>query len=104
MTDSPFEQLWSLGYHRLCPIIPPGAPISERSNLFKRIAAGDDARGKVPGIKWQDGTWSGFDFVAHESAYHDLARWNGMGAGVGIKAGQGLALIDADTLHEDRAK
>lgn len=104
MTDSPFETIWSLGYHRLCPIIPPGAPISERSNLFKRIAAGDDARGKVPGIKWQDGTWSGLDFVAHESVGHDLARWNAMGAGVGIKTGQGLALIDADTLHEDRAK
>lgn len=95
-----FEILWNLGYRRLVPIIPPGAPISERSNLFKRIAAGKDDRGKTPGIKWPDGTWSGFDFVNHESEGADVSRWNAMGAGVGIKTGNGLVLIDADTKNE----
>jgi hypothetical protein len=94
-----FEAIWNKGYRRLCPIIPPGAPISERSNIFKRIAKGDDARGKIPGIKWPDGTWSGFDFVAHESTGTDVSRWNAMGAGVGIKTGNGLVLIDADTIN-----
>lgn len=98
-----FARLWALGYHRLCPIIPPLAAISERSSLFKRLAKGDDARGKMPGIRWPDGTWSGFDFVAHESTEADLPRWHAMGAGVGIKTGRGLALIDADTLNPDRA-
>lgn len=95
-----FEILWNLGYRRLVPIIPPGAPISERSNLFKRIAAGKDDRGKTPGIKWPDSTWSGFDFVNHESTGTDVSRWNAMGAGVGIKTGNGLVLIDADTKNE----
>lgn len=95
--NNAFERLHALGYTRLCPIIPPGAPISERSSLYKRLQRGDDARGKMPGIRWPDGTWSGFDFVAHESTPADLPRWHAMGAGVGIKTGQGLALIDADT-------
>lgn len=94
-----FEILWNLGYRRLVPIIPPGATISEKSNLFKRIAAGKDDRGKTPGIKWPDDTWSGFDFVNHESSGSDVSRWNAMGAGVGIKTGNGLVLIDADTLN-----
>lgn len=98
-----FEAIWNKGYNRLCPIIPPGAPISERSNIFKRIAKGDDARGKIPGIKWPDGTWSGFDFVAHESTGTDMARWNAMGAGVGVKTGNGLVLIDADTKNPQHA-
>lgn len=95
-----FEILWNLGYRRLVPIIPPGATISEKSNLFKRIAAGKDDRGKTPGIKWPDDTWSGFDFVNHESSGSDVSRWNAMGAGVGIKTGDGLVLIDADTRNE----
>lgn len=101
-TDA-FARLWALGYRRLCPIIPPGAPISERSSLFKRLQRGDDARGKMPGVRWADGTWSGYDFVAHESTEADLPRWQAMGAGVGIKTGAGLALIDADTLNPEWA-
>lgn len=103
-TANHFAQLWALGYHRLCPIMPPGCPISDRSSLHKRIQAGDDARGKAPGRRWPDGNWSGFDFVAHESEEADLAEWHSWGAGVGIKTGRGLVLIDADTIHEDRAK
>lgn len=103
-----FKKLWALGYTRLCPVIPPNAPISERSNLFKRIAAGDDARGKVPGIKWGDGTWSGFDFVNHESSEADLLRWHDMGAGTGIKTGsmggEALVFVDSDTPQLDHAR
>lgn len=108
MTDQQnhFRRLWDLGYKRLVPIIPPDAPLSERSSLHRRLNAKTphDDRGKVPGVKWADGTWSGFDWVPHEASETDLDRWNGMGAGVGIKTGSGLALIDADTWHEDRAK
>lgn len=103
LSTNHFQALWDLGYKRLCPIIPPGAPISERSNLAKRIAKGDDARGKVPGIRWPDGTWSGFDFVKHESTEADLPKWSAMGAGVGIKTGDGLVLIDADTKNPEWA-
>jgi hypothetical protein len=103
-TTNQFERLWALGYHRLCPITPPNCPVSERSGFAKRLLHGDDARGKAPGVRWPDGNWSGFDFVAHESTEADLVKWNGMGAGVGIKTGQGLVLIDADTQDEALAK
>lgn len=103
---NPFEQLWALGYHRLCPIVPPGAPLSERSSLALRIRKNPkaDARGKVPGIMWPDGTWSGVDFTAIESTSADCATWHAMGAGVGIKTGQGLVAIDADTKDEALAR
>ena len=101
--SDPFSQLWEMGFKRLCPIIPPGAPIGEKSNLFERLAKGDDARGKAPGVRWPDGTWSGFDWRASDPDERDLQRWAQMGAGVGIKTGEGVVLIDADTLHEDRA-
>lgn len=103
LTTHSFQIMWDLGYRRLVPIIPPGAPISDKSNLAKRIAKGDDARGKVPGIRWPDGTWSGFDFVRHESVESDLAKWSAMGAGVGVKTGNGLVLIDADTKNPELA-
>lgn len=97
-----FALLWALGYRRLVPIVPPGAPLSPKSSLAARLNAKtpDDARGKAPGVRWPDGSWSGFDFVSHESDEDDLRRWHAMGAGVGIKTGRGLVLIDADTKDE----
>jgi hypothetical protein len=101
VAESPFDALWRLGYRNLVPIIPPGAPLSERSGMAKRLAAGDDARGKAPGVRGRDGSWSGFDWIPYEADEHDLRRWAASGAGVGIKTGlDGLALIDADTLDE----
>ncbi|AKR54345.1 putative ATPase, RecA family protein [Devosia sp. H5989] len=86
----------------MIPIIPPGVDISANSTLFKRVGTKQDGRGKTPGLKGQDGRWYGFDWVPYECDEHDLARWNGMGAGVGIKTGDmgdgtSLIAIDADT-------
>lgn len=100
---NPFATLQAMGYARLAPIIPPGAPISTRSNLHKRIEKGDDARGKAPGIKWPDGKWSGFDWLKHVPGERDAERWRDMGAGVGIVCGDGLNAIDADTLNPEFA-
>lgn len=106
MTENHFARLWALGYRRLVPIVPVDAPLSEKSSLYRRLNAKNptDERGKAPGIRWPDGTWSGFDFVKCESDELDIERWAAMGAGVGIKTGAGLALIDADTLDEKHAK
>jgi hypothetical protein len=101
-TKNPFQTLWDLGYKRLCPIIPPGAPISEKSNLFKRLRNGKDERGKAPG-RLRDGLWSGFDFTVFEPDESDLEKWAASGAGVGIKTGQGLVLFDADTINPEWA-
>lgn len=103
MSENPFERFAALGYATLVPVIPPGAPISERSSLFKRIGTDQDARGKTPGIKWRDGTWSSFDWAPYAADARDYRRWHAMGAGVGIKTGAGLVAIDADTMDERSA-
>lgn len=98
-TDS-FRKLWDAGYHRLVPVVPPKAELHERSSLHARLAAGDDSRGKAPGIL-KDGKWRGMNFVAMESHEEDLPRWGESGASVGIKTGEGLVALDIDTT--DRA-
>lgn len=107
MTFATFD---ALGYGpRLIPIIPPKAVISERSKLYKRIQAGDDARGKAPGLRWPDGRWSSFsDWSNHITSPTDFPRWQAMGAGVGIRCGEDesggwIVAIDADTIKEDLA-
>lgn len=99
-----FRALWDLGYHRLVPIIPPDAPISERSSIAVRIAAGDDSRGKTPGVKGDDGKWRGISLVAMESQEQDLDKWHAMGASVGVKLGEGLVALDIDTTNPDAAR
>ena len=94
------RELWDLGYRRLVPIVPYNAVISEKSSMAKR----KDARGKAVGVRGRDGTWYGFDWLPHESNEDDVARWAAMGAGCGVKTGQGLVLIDADTLDEEHAR
>jgi hypothetical protein len=99
---NPFEALAALGYARTVPIIPPTATISPKSSLAQRVGTSQDARGKTPGIRWPDGSWSGYDWLQHEADERDYRRWHAMGAGVGIRTGGAtyLTAIDADTLDE----
>ncbi|KAA2235554.1 DUF3987 domain-containing protein [Salinarimonas soli] len=92
-TINPFRRLWDLGYRRLVPIVPPDADVSPKSTLFKRL----DSRGKAVGIRGRDGLWRGFDWLKHETAEEDLDLWFEMGAGVGIRTGDGFVGVDADT-------
>lgn len=101
---STFDRFWAFGYERLVPIIPPSAEISTHSTLYKRVGTKQDGRGKTPGTKGRDGKWSSFDWAQYEADRDDLRRWHGMNAGVGIKTGNGLVAIDADTLDKDHAK
>lgn len=103
-TTSRFAEVHDLGYTRIVPVIPPDAEISENSTLHKRVGTKQDARGKLPGVRASNGTWHSWDWTQHQTDPRDFPRWAEMGAGVGILTGQGLAAIDADTLHEDRAK
>jgi hypothetical protein len=105
---SEFRRFWGLGYRRLTPIVPPDAPISERSTLHKRIGTRQDGRGKTPGTRGRDGLWSSFDWSNYEADENDLDRWAAMGAGVGIKTGKQpdgtwLVAIDADTMSVEFA-
>jgi len=95
-----FAAFWRLGYRRLVPIVPPGAPISPRSTMAKRSGAA----GKAVGVRGQDGDWRGFDWLQHDCTPDDLERWQRMGAGVGIRTGDGLVAIDADTLSPVHAR
>lgn len=110
MATNQFRTLWALGYRRLVPVVPPGAPLSESSSLAHRLkpkvdgTPGRDDRGKVPGVKNGAGLWRSFDWNAHETDETDLERWHAMGAGVGIKTGAGLVAIDVDTLVHDNAR
>lgn len=106
MTDSInyFARFAQLGYTRLVPVIPPTADISKGSSLHKRLGTKQDGRGKTPGIKGRNGDWFSFDWVPYEADSTDYHRWNSMAAGVGIKTGQGIIAIDADTLDERYAR
>jgi RecA-family ATPase len=95
--NNPFRRFWDLGFHRLVPVIPPGVEIADKSSIAARMRAGEDPRGKAPGIRHSDGRWAGLHFVAMESQEADLDTWFGMGASVGVKTGQGLIAIDIDT-------
>lgn len=99
-----FRTIWDLGFHRLVPIVPPGAPVSERSTIHQRMLAGDDSRGKVPGTRGSDGAWRGLSLVHMESQEDDTDVWNAMGAGVGIKTGEGLIALDVDTIDDAAAR
>jgi RecA-family ATPase len=98
-----FRRFANRGFSRLVPIVPPKAPISPRSSIYKRVGTPQDARGKVPGERNDDGLWRSFDWSKHEATADDFERWHDMGAGVGIKTGDGLVAIDADTLGVNEA-
>ena len=99
-----FAELWALGYRNLIPIVPPDAHLSSLSSLAKRLAAGDDARGKAPGVKGWDGLWRGLDFPHYQGRRTRSQRWQGWGAGVGIVCRDGLRGIDVDTTDEKLAR
>ena len=105
-TISEFERIAALGYAtRLIPIVPPDAPLSPRSTLALRIGrpGAKDPRGKAPGVLTADG-WTGLPWVTQRTTPGDLARWTVMKAGVGLRLGDGLYGIDADTLDPALAK
>jgi len=99
--DSAFTKFWKLGYKNLVPVVPPDAQVSPASSLAKRPGA----RGKAVGIKGRDGLWRGYDWLRAEPATEqDLSSWAAMGAGVGIRTGQGIVALDIDTLDEATAQ
>lgn len=94
-----FRKYYDLGYEYLVPIVPPDAPLSPRSSLAKRSAAGKDARGKAVGVRGEDGLWHGFDWFRAPPADLDaVERWASMGAGCGIRTGYGIVALDIDAL------
>lgn len=111
VANNAFMALTALGYgRRLVSVVPPDAPLSVRSSLYARAKAGADPRGKVPGRRWPDGSWSGYDFLAREATPADAAEWAQSGAGAGMRTGKidgdewGVYAIDADCFDADQAR
>jgi len=100
---STFAKLAEIGYPNSLPIIPPEAPISPHSSLYKRVGTRQDGRGKTPGVKGEDG-WRSFDWARYTPDARDYVRWAAMGAGVGIRTGDGLCALDADTMDPSCAE
>jgi hypothetical protein len=94
-----FQRFHALGYKRFTPVVPPDAKIYEKSALNRQLGKDKDPRGKSAGVKNGNGEWYGFDFVHYENDELDLDRWHRLGAGVGLKTGDGLVMIDADTTN-----
>ncbi|SHH20722.1 AAA family ATPase [Bradyrhizobium erythrophlei] len=99
LSPTTFAGFYALGYQRLTPVVPHDAAISEKSSLALRVGTDADSRGKAVGVRGADGRWHGFDWVPYESDERDCQRWQAMGAGIGIKTGQGIVAIDADTTN-----
>ncbi|MGX5775459.1 AAA family ATPase [Methylorubrum zatmanii] len=92
---NPFRLFWGLGYRRLVPIVPPDAELSPTSSLARRPGS----RGKAVGLKGSNG-WYGFNWHVTTTTEDDLKRWHAMGAGVGIRTGEGLVALDIDSLSD----
>lgn len=91
-----FRALWEGGFRRLVPIVPPDAELSPHSHMAKK----PQCRGKAVGELGPYG-WKGFDWHRHETTEPDLDRWAPMGAGVGVRMGEGLVAIDIDSLVKE---
>lgn len=92
---NPFRLFWGLGYRRLVPIVPPDAELSPTSSLSRRPGS----RGKAVGLRGTNG-WYGFNWHVTVTTEEDLERWHAMGAGVGIRTGEGLVALDIDSLSD----
>jgi P4 family phage/plasmid primase-like protien len=91
-----FSGYWEAGFIGIIPVIPPEAPLSPASRIRR------EDRGKVPGRLNSQNTWSGFDWLRHQTSEQDLEAWARMGASVGLRAAHCPGL-DIDVLDEGLA-
>ena len=92
-----FRALWSRGYKRLIPIIPPEADVAPNTTVAKLVGTPKDVRGKVPGVKGRDGKWHPLrGWLQYEATEEDLDRWHLMGASIGVLTGYETVVVDAD--------
>lgn len=103
-TPNPFRALRDLGYQNVLPIIPPGVELDPNTYLYLNIDTPQDGRGKAPGIPWSSGKWGGLtDWQNLVASDAQLDYWHSIGAGVGLRTGDGVLMIDIDAREIDRA-
>jgi hypothetical protein len=76
----------------------PSGRLSIAASAQRRTAAAKPLASRA-----RTASGSGFDWLPHEADDRDVERWGAMSAGAGIKTGQGLILIDADTSDKAHA-
>jgi hypothetical protein len=84
--------LFERGYADLISVIPPKATLSPNS----KIAA--SSLGKSPGVRYDNGTWGGYNWRAHRATLADIQKWAQAGANVGLRAGN-FPGLDIDSLN-----
>jgi hypothetical protein len=95
---SKFRKWFKAGFgSELLPIIPPDAQLREGSTVSEHM------RGKVPGVRNSDGTWSGlggkWSAPDWKPSVADLKRWEQDGASLGVQSRR-LPQIDSDVEDE----
>ena len=85
--------LFESGYGtELISVIPPKATLSPSS----KIAA--SSLGKSPGIRYDNGTWGGYNWRAHRATKADVEKWVQAGSNIGLRAGH-FPGLDIDSLN-----
>ncbi len=82
------------GYTSLVSVVPPHATLSPNSGLAAI------ARGKVPGVMRQDGTWSGYNWRETIPEEETVRRWALSGANIGLNT-TFFPAIDIDCLDPE---
>lgn len=95
----PLHKMWlEAGFLDTIPVMPPNAVLHETSKVSP------DARGKCPGDYFQ-GAWDG---MGSWPTYHmnavKAARWDELGANVGLKMGGRWTMLDVDITDDVTAQ
>lgn len=95
-------QLFDAGYKDLVSVVPPGAKLSEMSDIPDGSdPAKPDQRGKAPGkYDGNRGHWGGYNWRSFEPLRAHLELWQDAKANIGLHARQ-FPAIDIDCLEED---
>lgn len=94
-------QLFDAGYKDLVSVVPPGAKLSEMSDIPDGSdPAKPDQRGKAPGkYDGNRGHWGGYNWRSFEPLRAHLELWQDAKANIGLHARQ-FPAIDIDCLDE----
>lgn len=86
-------KLFESGYTDLISVIPPKATLSPNSKMAT------SSLGKAPGVRYENGTWGGYNWRKSIATLTDVQRWIQDGANVGLRAGR-FPGLDIDSLNE----
>lgn len=83
-------QLLSAGYTPVC-VVPPNVTVASRSSIYGKPT------GKIPGLRLNDGCWTGYNWSDHCPVEDEVKNWDQWDANVGINARYNPAFdIDVD--------